>query len=374
MPIPATTGQLRARISEMEIGDYIVWGSNGINYYFSDQPEGNERPITGASATSLPYSNTYWYAIKVAKGLLVSDRIIEHSVSWDSLNSTKRIQGVNITAGNIIPIMTSSTSPEGEVIFSDEQTNFEAFRAFDKKLGSNKPWMTNNGVNTGYIGYRFTSPRRIVKYSINSRTDNSSFPNSPKSWTFEGSQDGVDWEVIDTQINIVSWTSTGEEKSFQLKNNKDYIYYRVNITESNSSLVAIAELKMFETLGKIRSLTGGVAYADNNGNKSMVNNNNGAFPKTNEWDKYIADFPLEKIQEGKTLDDIFHCVRNDTNNIPYTFCQETPVIGINNVNGTPSDNISRVCRVFWSQNTHSHVTSDSKGIWGGFRPVFEYNE
>jgi hypothetical protein len=368
MPIPATTGQLRKNISEMEIGDYIVWGSNGINYYFNDQPEGNERPIAGASATSLPYSNTYWYAIKVAKGLLVSDRIIEHSVSWDSLNSTKRIQGVNITAGNIIPIMTSSTSPEGEVIFSDEQTNFEAFRAFDKKLGSNKPWMTNNGVNTGYIGYKFTSPRRIVKYSINSRTDNSSYPNTPKSWLFEGSQNGEDWEVIDEQLNITTWVSTGEEKSFDVENKKDYLFYRINITESNSSLVAIAELKMFETVGKIRSLTGGVAYADVNGNKSTVDLDFGAFPTNNEWDKYIVNFPMDKIQLGKTINDIFHWDGTAT------FTQDVPAI---------SDNNTRVQRGKYTYNSKTYGSSEKSMIFNassgaynilGFRPVFEYKE
>jgi hypothetical protein len=108
MPAPNTGGQLRSSIHDMEIGDYIVWRSDGFKYHMDNQPIVTERPITGASSSAMAYQNTFWYGIKVAKGLIISDRVIEHSVSWDTLNSRRQIQGIPITlADNTEGIMRS---------------------------------------------------------------------------------------------------------------------------------------------------------------------------------------------------------------------------------------------------------------------------
>lgn len=63
------------------------------------------------------------------------------------------------------------------------------------------------------------------------------------------------------------------------------------------------------TKGIIRSLTGGVAYAAENGNRSYSEDEGGgirgevygACSTNNEWEKYIVNFPLDKVQEGKTV-------------------------------------------------------------------------
>lgn len=111
MPVPATTGKLCTTIQEMEIGDYIIWKSiNGVlDYDFVDNINGlTEVPITGQVWTK-DLTNYYWYGIKIARGLIVSDRIVKINVSWDTLNLNKLIQGKPETLGGVSGIIRSLT-------------------------------------------------------------------------------------------------------------------------------------------------------------------------------------------------------------------------------------------------------------------------
>jgi hypothetical protein len=105
MGVPNTGGSLKTNIADMQIGDYIVCNydytgaSNVIGsfYDFGVIGAGNpEIPVTGKDGVSTPYG--YFYFIKVDKGLLVSDRVIQHSVSWDTLNNKDVIQGSPISS------------------------------------------------------------------------------------------------------------------------------------------------------------------------------------------------------------------------------------------------------------------------------------
>lgn len=211
MPMPATTGQLRSSIGDMEIGDYIVCSAvrsstTAINLKDLGKSVLPEIDLGGLSSIS----SGRFYFIKVDKGLLIADRVVFNTITWDTLNSAKYIEG---------------TIWEGE--------------------------------------------------------------------------------------------------------------------------------------GKIRAISGGVSYADANGNKSATEQGYGGWPPINEWDKYILGFPQTKILEGKNIDDVFH-VDNYS-----SFCKETPIT-------TTSANY-RVQRrrdmyPFWSNpSTYSNVAI-------GFRPIFEYRE
>ncbi|MGM1044905.1 MAG: hypothetical protein ACQEXX_02025 [Bacillota bacterium] len=221
MPIPSTTGQLRSNIKDMQIGDYIVWRVDSSGTQIMDGTLGTtEVPITGLpNSTNL--NGYYWYGIKVDKGLIISDRVRAHTVTWDYLNTNKLIQGTPMTIS------------------------------------------------------------------------------------------GVD--------------------------------------------------------GTVRSLTGGVAYADENGNKSLTDAGSGAWPTNNEWDEYIVGFPQNKIQSGKTIDDVFHW------NGPISWCQDTMILGI--VLG--STTVTNAFRTFRGRQTINHLNanlSSTSAATIGFRPVLEYRE
>lgn len=120
MTIPATTGKLCEKLDEMQIGDYIVWKRDGNIHSFGGSITGFiEIPLTGLSSLALPTKH-FHYAIKVATGLLISDRVTEHTVSWDTLNSQKRIQGLPTTISGVSGVIRSLT---GGVAYTDENGN-----------------------------------------------------------------------------------------------------------------------------------------------------------------------------------------------------------------------------------------------------------
>lgn len=378
MGVPATTGQLRTKVSEMEIGDYIAMrfafssGSACTNFLLANP--GTELPLTGAAAES---GGKYAYLIKAAKGLLISDRVVQHTLTWDNMNTSKVIQGLPWDSGNIIPTMTSNTSPSGVASASSEVSTKEAFKAFDKSVVASNSWSTYI-TPTGWLAYEFSTPKTVKKYTVQVENTATYLGRGPKDWTFEG-WNGSEWIILDQQMNITTW-SVANKKSFLFANKTAYIKYRINITANNgdtSNYLAIQELEMYDTVGTIRSLTGGVAYSDANGNMSLTQPkpSKGAWPTNNEFDKYLLGFPLDKIQSDKTLDDVFH---HDGN---YTLCQDTPIAGTwkDSVGSlsTSASSSSRIGRGSISRNQWmdiNYVASSFTSTTWGFRPVFEYQE
>lgn len=147
----------------------------------------------------------------------------------------------------MIPKMTSNTSPSGVVSgSSQENTEVAPWKAFDGS--SNTIWRTDRGINKAVIQYAFTKAQNIKKYTIVAGGEDGT--SAPMNWTFEGSNDGTNWTVLDTQINQTNWiggvwgTTTKREYSFT--NNNFYSYYRLNITQNtgNYYYLYIHEIEM----------------------------------------------------------------------------------------------------------------------------------
>lgn len=365
MPVPATTGQLRTRVTDMEVGDYIISAYTANPYpqfsylgnkeaILSNLNFQNELPVTGGvygESTQLGH----FYFIKVAKGLLVADRVCQsgYACTWNWLNQYKFIQGVPWNSPNLIPTMTSNTSPSGVASASGVYGVKEPYRAFNKT--NEDPSLTwTVGSPTGWIAYEFPVETVISGYSIKVVLTGE----APKTWTYEA-WDGVNWVELDRRSNITNWVSN-TKKTFYTSNTKAYVKYRINISAGTSpSYISVDELEMFETTGTIRSLTGGVAYADASGNKSLSDQNKGAWPTNNEWDTYIVNFPPSLIQSGRSLDDVFH------NSGVITLTQDTPVNGL-------GSSTKRVARGNNGMATGLFIPESNSANTNGFRPAFEY--
>jgi hypothetical protein len=142
-----------------------------------------------------------------------------------------------------IPQMTSNTTPSGRAFANSENSsNNGAWRAFDDTTSN---YASGSNYNNGYIGYEFIMNTLISKYIITGAATNT----NPKDWTFEGSNDGANWFVIDTQVNQV-WTSANAEKEYIIDSSKvnSYKMYRLNWTANNgsTSTTALNKLKMYE--------------------------------------------------------------------------------------------------------------------------------
>lgn len=148
---------------------------------------------------------------------------------------------------NVIPKMTSDTAPSGKAIYSAVQgyPNY-GWAAFDKSKSIG--WLgAPNRYKDQWIGYTFPSPKIIGKYIIYPRTDDLTY--NPTAFRFEGSNDGVNWETLDKQVNITGWVGN-VGKVFECNNTKEYTSYRIYIDATgagNNRYCGLAELEMYET-------------------------------------------------------------------------------------------------------------------------------
>ena len=120
-----------------------------------------------------------------------------------------------------IPRMTSTSLPSGSVISSGDVIGNEDYRIFDKEIIT--LWRSTI-INGGWIGYVFPTAKTIKQYSFLAL----STTYGPEDWTFEGSNDGISWTVLDT----VTGNNSGSFYSGVISNTTSYTHYRINITLS----------------------------------------------------------------------------------------------------------------------------------------------
>jgi hypothetical protein len=92
-----------------------------------------------------------------------------------------------------------------------------------------------------YIG---STAKNVYSYAIGVYSELSRAPNT---WTFQGSNDGVEWTTLDSRSGIV-WASQ-ETKEFTLSDPSGaYKYYRIDITENNGdgTYTRMDEIYMYE--------------------------------------------------------------------------------------------------------------------------------
>ena len=127
--------------------------------------------------------------------------------------------------------MTSNTAPSGYVASSssDYSATYTAWKAFDKSNAS--LWIAGNAQTTGWLKLKFPSSILINQYWITSWSGTD--VDSLKDWTIEGSNDDVNWTLLDTRSNITPWTKP-ETKLFKFTNTLPFQYYRINILAANN--------------------------------------------------------------------------------------------------------------------------------------------
>jgi len=147
---------------------------------------------------------------------------------------------------NIIPAMTSATAPSGVASSSGDYGAAQPSWAAFNHAAAYPYWMAPVGT-TGRLQYQFPAAHVITRYAITSPDPQNGVP---KSWAFEGSNDGSTWDTLDTQTNITDWAAENlVRKIFDFSNTVAYAYYRLDITASNAaSYVGVGELEMMETI------------------------------------------------------------------------------------------------------------------------------
>lgn len=347
---------IKTKLEDMEIGDMIAcrYKAGGL---FSELGTcvAPELPLAGSANP-----DGLFYFRKVDMGLCIADRVVQHSISWDTLNGLRLIQGrVSIT--KTCPVLTSNDT-NGELAFASSiySTGYDAYKAFTGVLGDY--WSSYIGNITSSLGRKFSSAKKFAEYAIVG-TNGTELTVCPKSWNLCGSNDNISYTVLHSVDNQVSWKQN-EFRTYTIPKDMrgDYLYYRIDILSNNGySSVTIANLMFNPVICLIRSLAGGNSYLDENGKSSLTDKGLGAFPSNNEWDKYIFKSDLNgSITAGDDK------VWDSNSNFPDTIIQDTGV-GV-----SPT---WRFIRGKCSVVTNPYVeTTGVYGIATGFRPVFEYIE
>jgi len=149
----------------------------------------------------------------------------------------------------IIPQMTSNTTPQGVASASSYYSPHQAWYAFDHTIGASNKWLAN--TSAGWLQYEFPTAEIITQYTIQEPNEGLN-SRMPKDWTFKGSNNGSDWDILDTITDETGWIQN-EKRTYNFSNSTAYKYYRLDVSANNGdTYLAIGELEMMVTDGLSR--------------------------------------------------------------------------------------------------------------------------
>ncbi len=173
---------------------------------------------------------------------------VPQSYTADTNGVTKIADGsANTSTENVVPIMSSNTSPSGTAFAYTNDTN--AFQVFDGVIGNNSnKWQGSSGVSD-FVGYIHTTPKAINKYTISA--DAIQYQRVPKQHRLQGSNDttnGTDGTWVDLHtVNTDQIYTSSETKTFTLTNDTPYKAHRIqNDKVGSDQYTDISEIKFIE--------------------------------------------------------------------------------------------------------------------------------
>lgn len=116
--------------------------------------------------------------------------------------------------------------------------------AFDGIINTASLSYWSSAVPTGWLSFTLDKAVPLKNYSLYVRSTGD-LTTAPKNWTFEGSNNGVNWDILDTRKNIGDWANTGFYRKFSCEIYRSYNIYRINVSQNNGSnqYVQIVELQ-----------------------------------------------------------------------------------------------------------------------------------
>lgn len=130
------------------------------------------------------------------------------------------------------PLMTAASTPSPFVVTKSTEfsSTFAAWKAWSMKHGTSDCWLAN--ATTGWVAIDLGASLTIAGYMIASCGFNVNA--NPKTWTFQGSNDGSSWTTLDTQTNYTSFSPVSFSQ-FTLGSSVSYRYYKLDVTVNNGN-------------------------------------------------------------------------------------------------------------------------------------------
>ncbi|MDQ6422166.1 glycoside hydrolase N-terminal domain-containing protein [Paenibacillus sp. LHD-117] len=102
-------------------------------------------------------------------------------------------------------------------------------------------WYSGDGKPPFWIQWEYAEAKVITGYSLTSGND---VPNrDPKDWTLKGSNDGVQWTVLDTRTNE-EFASRKLTKTYSFTNNTAYKFYKFDLVTKGGTQIQLSEMKL----------------------------------------------------------------------------------------------------------------------------------
>ena len=130
--------------------------------------------------------------------------------------------------------------------------NYSPTGAFDNNLtggsANDGSWYAYSGgayQPAGIIGQDFGAGNEKIVLCYRIYSNGSSVSYNPEDWTFEGSNDGSNWDVLDTKTGKSADLGGHVWSEFPITNSTAYRYYRLNITANGGgTYLVIQEIEM----------------------------------------------------------------------------------------------------------------------------------
>jgi hypothetical protein len=359
---------VKSLLSDMNIGDCIP-----CRYTATSGAAGTFSELGTSAATEIPTTGTatpdgLFYFIKVDKGILIADRVVQTGIRWEVLNTKGYIEG---KLSNYAPLIapTANESNGYKYTASSIYLDYLPYKGFTTGTW----WIAATTAEKSWVKIELPYPEEFDFVSMLRTGTGNQYP---ISWNIEGSSDDLNWTRLDEQygksagsiIEIYKFNNTSKFKFYRIC---DIVTgYGLTVYNGGGGIATISSIKFGSDKQKLRSLSGGNSYLGTDGKGSLTNKDLGAYPINNEWDRYIVKSSLNgKITPGDNniwnwdLTSLMRC---------------TPVVGIIIGNdGIAATNISRTTR---GRLSFDNSVKGMQFCWsnsydirvGHFRPVLEY--
>lgn len=221
------------------------------------------RNVYGAPKAAFIGENSgvlYAMNVEMADGKIYPDRAYVSSPQKGAITYVNAAMNNTYAPVDLVlqtPKMTSNTAPSGVAAASSEIAGGAgpAWGGFNRVAGSTATgnrWISLASTLTGWLRYDFGAgnAKVINYYGIAAPSATANVNRAPKTWTFQGSNDGTTFTTIDTQTNAPAFTSGGETRTYQTSNTTAYRYYRINITANQGATdhVSLDEFYLYSTV------------------------------------------------------------------------------------------------------------------------------
>ncbi|MCL6360300.1 discoidin domain-containing protein [Pectobacterium polaris] len=205
-----------------------------------------------------PYVGTRYHLDQSGRFYSAQIRADGESIELDAINAVNK---------TLIPEMTANNMPTGYTVdaSSEYSAQYAAWTAFNGTL--NRYWASSTvptAANPHWLRITMVAPVLIDTYRITNENMHST-PLSPKSWMFQGSNDGTTWHTLHTVSNDTR-DAMGEVREYTFANNTLYSSFRILITGQNGGAhVQIGELEIFRSDRLLINSSDGQWYSASNG-------------------------------------------------------------------------------------------------------------